>query len=219
MPPKTQNKPKPSSPKLDIQKELEETRRMLSDSTTRYRDIKKQNRPMPVADKKYVYGLEDIDEDVYVPSAENIFKNSSPRVSYGNMDTTPLQFSYTQPVFRDFQALRPQPSMYNKIKEQFRTIDVDEPILRAPKNFKERLEEARKQVDELTPIYQRLKEKITPQPSILPKPRKIKKTKGDPANLSTWPVVDLKQFMREHNLKGVSKKKSELVATIQKYIS
>jgi len=87
-----------------------------------------------------------------------------------------------------------------------------EPIKR---DFQNKFEEARKRVDALTHIYQRLKEKINPSPKI----RKIKKTKGDPANLSTWPVVDLKQFMREHNLKGVSKKKSELVETIQKYIS
>jgi hypothetical protein len=110
-------------------------------------------------------------------------------------------------------------------------------------DFQNKLEEARKRVDELTPIYQRLKEKINPSPKIRKihehkveatlrptarnavlaserRTRKIKKTKGDPANLSTWPVVDLKQFMRAHNLKGVSKKKkSELVETIQKYIS
>jgi hypothetical protein len=88
---------------------------------------------MQTAAKKYVYGLEDIDEDVYVPSEENIFKNSKSTVVYGTPDMSPLMFSFTQPAFRQFEALKPQPSVYNRIKEQVRRIDVTEPVMRSPR--------------------------------------------------------------------------------------
>lgn len=143
MPPKKQKKPSP--PKLDIQKELEEARRMVSELTTSYHDIKKQNRPMQPAAKKIVYGLEDIDEDIYVPSEENIFKNSKSTVVYGtpisdglepkvrSPDMSPLMFSFTQPAFRQFEAVKPQPSVFNRIKEQVRRNDDAEPVIRPPR--------------------------------------------------------------------------------------
>ena len=130
--------PKTSSRNIDVQKELEDARKMIEDmtkstyerkSTERFNQRATGNKylspiQMAMPPMRNKYSMEDIDEDLYVPSS---------KVSYGSPDPTPLMFSFTQPVLRDFQALRPQPSMYNKIREQFRPIDVEEPILQSPR--------------------------------------------------------------------------------------
>lgn len=59
----------------------------------------------------------------------------------------------------------------------------------------------------------------------MPRKRATKKraTKGrkakDPSDISTWPLPDLKDFMREHGLKGITKKKAEIIDIIQRYIA
>ena len=41
----------------------------------------------------------------------------------------------------------------------------------------------------------------------------------DPADISKWPLPELKDFMREHGLKGITKKKAEIINIIQQYIA
>lgn len=48
-----------------------------------------------------------------------------------------------------------------------------------------------------------------------PRAKKIK----DPSDISTWPLTELRDFMREHKLKGITKKKAEIIDIIERYIS
>lgn len=229
--PKKQNKPKPSSPKLDIQKELEDSRRMISELTTSYHDIKKQNRPMQTADKKYVYGLEDIDEDVYVPSEENIFKSSNSKVVYGSPDMSPLIFSFTQPALRMFEALKPQPSVFPRIKEQVRWIDVIEPVIsplrkpfistvpKLPKFSEITAKELREKLKALGLASSGAKDKLYGryQMALGNEKQYEKRVPGeDFTNYKKIPVKDLKEILIGAGLSPKGKK-DELVARVKAY--
>lgn len=48
-----------------------------------------------------------------------------------------------------------------------------------------------------------------------PRAKKIK----DPSDISTWPLTELRDFMREHGIKGISKNKAEIIEILQQYIS
>lgn len=60
--------------------------------------------------------------------------------------------------------------------------------------------------------------KYKEEPTRRPEKRIRKKRKEDSADISTWPLVELKHLMRAHKIKGLSKKKAEIVAIINKYI-
>jgi hypothetical protein len=49
--------------------------------------------------------------------------------------------------------------------------------------------------------------------------RRATKANKDPADITTWPLPDLKDFMREHGIKGLSKRKAEIIDIILQYIS
>jgi hypothetical protein len=60
--------------------------------------------------------------------------------------------------------------------------------------------------------------KYKEEPTRRPEKRIRKKSKGDPADISKWPLPELRDFMRAHKIKGISKNKPEIVAIINKYI-
>ena len=61
----------------------------------------------------------------------------------------------------------------------------------------------------------KVEETLRPEMSM----RRATKSKMDPNDIRTWPLTELRDFMREHNLKGISKKKAEIIDIIQRYIS